>query len=233
MFSRVMACAFALLLAGCAQTSVGDGGDLATGSTRAANEKAKTELPRCPQPLATVALVERRISVLEELELTTPLPVINAMISESGCFQIVDEVASDIARGRGGKQKRITPDYTISADILAQNPNAGSFDTGVLSSFLPGMSGKVAGSVSVRVSEVKTILFLSDTKTGLQLASVTGQAQTADFGGSVSRFARTKVNIGVYADTPIGQTASAAFLDAYIKLVDRMKAAPPKVVAKR
>jgi hypothetical protein len=233
MFLRVSTLGLALMLAACAQTSVGDGGGVMTGSTHAANEKAKTELPRCTQPLASVALVERRIAVLDELELTSPLPVINAMISESGCFQIVDEVASDIARSRGRKQKRIVPDYTISADILAQNPNAGSFDTSALSAFLPGISGKVAGSVSVRVSEVKTILFLSDTKTGLQVASVTGEAQTADFGGSVTRFANTKVNIGVYADTPIGKTASAAFLDAYIKLVNRMKASPPKVAAKR
>jgi hypothetical protein len=36
----------------------------------------------------------------------------------------------------------------------------------------------------------------------------------------------------VYADTPIGKTTTAAFLDAYIKLVKHVKGAPPKV-AKR
>jgi len=219
------------LLAGACTTN-NDGDQLITGSNGPGlKENAKVELPQCPQPLGTVALVEKQISVLDELGLPSPLPLLNTMISQSGCFQIVDQAAASLARG---KSKAPKPDYLLSADILAQNPDAGGVNTGVLSSFLPGIGGSVAGSVSVKVSEVRTALFLSSTKTGLQMTSVQGFAQTADVGANISRIAKTKVKLGAYTDTPVGQTASAAFLDAYVKLVNFVKAAPkPKTVAKR
>jgi len=233
--STVLMCA--LLLAACAQTTVGggDGAPLVTGSTPDGREK-RAELPQCTQSLGVVALVEKNISVLEALELPSPLPMLNTMISQSGCFQIIDGHAAAIARDQRGKgkskAKTITPDYLLSADILAQNPDAGGFDTSSFGSFLPGIGGKIASSVSVKTQEVKTALYLSDTKTGLQVTSVTGHAQTADVGATVTRFGRVDVDVGAYSNTPIGKTATAAFLDAYIKLVNRVKAAPPKV-AKR
>jgi hypothetical protein len=225
----------ALFVGACAQTNVGEGDPTATGGLK---ENARAELPQCTQPLGSVALVEKRISVLDELGLPSPLPLLNTMISQSGCFQIVDQEAAKLSRGKGKGPK---PDYLLSADILAQNPDAGGVNTGVLSSFLPGIGGSVAGSVSVKVSEVRTALFLSSTKTGLQVTSVQGFAQTADVGANISRIAKTKVKLGAYSDTPIGQTTSAAFLDAYIKLVNFVKASPapvkaspkPKEVAKR
>ena len=228
--AAVLLCA---LLAGACTTNQ-DGDQFVTGSNGPGlKENAKVELPQCAQPLGTVALVEKQISVLDELGLPSPLPMLNTMISQSGCFQIVDHAAAKLARGKG-KSKGPTPDYLLSADILAQNPDAGGVDTGVLSSFLPGIGGSVAGSVSVKVSEVRTALFLSSTKTGLQVTSVQGFAQTADVGANISRIAKTKVKLGAYTDTPIGQTATAAFLDAYVKLVNFVKAspkpkAPPKV----
>jgi hypothetical protein len=225
----------ALLVGACAQTNVGESDPLVTGSTApGVKENAKAELPQCAQPLGTVALVERPISVLDDLGLPSPLPMLNTMISQSGCFQIVDQQAARLAQSKGGKGKGKAPtlDYLISADILAQNPDSGGINTGVISQFIPGIGGTVAGSVSVKTSDVRTALFLSDTKTGLQLTSVQGYAQTADFGASLDRIAKVKVKLGVYSDTPIGRTTSAAFLDAYIKLVTYVKASP-KVAAKR
>lgn len=233
MIARATALMCAMLMAACAQTTVGggDGAPLVTGATPDGREK-RAELPQCIQPLGVVALVERRISVLEALELPSPLPMLNTMIAQSGCFQIVDSHAAAIARDQKGKRKGIAPDYLLSADILSQNPDAGGLDTGSFGSFLPGIGGKIAGSLSVKTQEVKAALYLSDTKTGLQATSVTGHAQTADVGANVTRFGRTAVDIGAYSNTPIGKTATAAFLDAYIKLVNYVKAAPPKV-AKR
>ncbi len=235
MLARSMMAMCAMLLAACAQTTVGggDGAPLVTGATPDGREK-RAELPQCTQPLGVVALVEKRISVLEALELPSPLPMLNTMIALSGCFQIVDSHAAAIARDQKGKGrgKGIAPDYLLSADILSQNPDAGGLDTGSFGSFLPGIGGKIAGSLSVKTQEVKAALYLSDTKTGLQVTSVTGHAQTADVGANMTRFGRTAVDIGAYSNTPIGKTATAAFLDAYIKLVNHVKTAPPKV-AKR
>ena len=150
--------------------------------------------------------------------------MLNTMVSQSGCFLIVDQNAAAFARGN----KAVTPDYLLSADILAQNPNSGGFTAGGIGGFLPGMAGTIASSVSVKTSEVQTALYLSDTKTGLQVTSVTGHAQTSDVGMSFTRFARTDVSIGAYADTPIGKTTTTAFIDAYIKLVNHVKASPKR-----
>ena len=220
MISRKTALLCALLLGACTSSN-NDSGSIVTGSGPGANDQAKVELPQCPHPLGTVALVERQISVLEEMGLSSPLPLLNTMVSQSNCFQIVDQAAAQFAK-RSGK-KGPTPDYLLSADILAQNPNSGGFDTGAISSFIPGIAGSVAGSLSVKTSDVKTALYLSDTKTGLQVASVTGHAQSADVGASISRFARTDVKLRAYNDTPIGKTTAAAFLDAYVKLVNHVK----------
>lgn len=226
---RVALLLCALLAGAC--TANGNGSDsLITGATGPGlKENANAELPQCAQPFGTVALAEKKIPALEKLGLPSPSALLNTMISQSGCFQIIDQEAAKIARGKG---KGPTPDYLLSADILEQNPKAGGVKADDVTSLIPGIPSSVKGSVSVKTSEVRTALFLSDTKTGLQLTSVQGFAQTADVGGSIDKIAKTKVKLGAYSETPIGKTASAAFLDAYVKLVNFVKA-NPKVAAKR
>lgn len=228
MISRTTVVLCAALLAACSQTSGNnDGNGLVTGANPGAgSNQAKVEAPRCDQPLGTIALVEKQISTLDDLGLPSPLPMLNTMISQSNCFQIVDQAAAQIARQHGGKRKAPTPDYLLSADILAQNPNSGGFSTGGLSQYLPGIGGSIAGSLSVNTSEVRTALFLSDTKTGLQVTSVQGYAQTTDVGANLAKFAKTDIRLKAYSDTPIGQTATAAFVDAYAKLVNFVRASP-------
>jgi hypothetical protein len=223
---RVAVLLCALLAGAC--TVNGNGDSLATGASGPGlNENAKAEVPRCAQPFGTVALAEKKIPALEKLGLPSPSPLLNTFISQSGCFQIVDQEAAKLG---GGKGKGRTPDYLISADLLAQNPNAGGIKSDNFSSFIP--SSPVKGSVSVKASEVRTALFLSDTKTGLQVTSVQGYAQSADVAGSVDKINKTDVKLGAYTETANGKAATAAFLDAYVKLVNFMKA-KPKVAAKR
>jgi hypothetical protein len=223
---RVAVLLCALLAGAC--TANGNGSDsLISGATGPGpNENAKAEVPRCAQPFGTVVLAEKKIPALEKLGLPSPSPLLNTMISQSGCFQIIDQEAAKLA---GGKGKGPTPDYLLFADILEQNPNAGGFKADDITSLIPS---PVKGSVSVKTSEVRTALFLSDTKTGLQLTTVQGFAQAADVGGSIDKIAKTNVKLGAYSETSIGKTASAAFLDAYVKLVSFLKA-KPKVAAKR
>lgn len=221
----------ALLAGGCAQTELGNGA-VATGSTIPLSNDAKVaKLPSCPQPLATLALEERSIAALTTMGLTSPTPILSAYISESNCFQIVDPNAAAIAARQGGKRKPIVPDYLLIADILSENPNAGSATANV-GSLLPGVAGQYLQSVSVNTSEVKTTLTLADTRTGLQVGHIFGKAQSTDIGATFGGFTRHgNVSFGAYAETPIGRTTSAALLDAYIKLVRHVQNLPAPVAA--
>ena len=223
--------ALALIAGGCAQTQLGDG-SIATGSTVPASSDTKAaQVPSCAQPLATLALEERQIAALATLGLTSPLPVLQAYVSESGCFQIVDANAAALAARHSGKRKAVVPDYVLTADILSQNPNAGGATANV-GSLLPGAAGQVLQSVSVNTSEVKTTLTLADTRTGLQVAHVQGLAQSTDLGASFGRLTRHGgVSFGAYAETPIGRTTSAALLDGYIKLVRHVQGMPKQVAS--
>jgi hypothetical protein len=207
-------------------TANGNGSNsLLTGATGPGVKEA--EVPQCAQPFGTVALAEKKIPALEKLGLPSPSPLLNTFISQSGCFQIIDQEAAKLG---GGKGKGPTPDYLLTADLLEQNPNAGGIKSDDFSSFIP--KSPVKGSASVKTAEVRTALFLSDTKTALQVASVQGYAQSADVAGSVDKINKTNVKLGAYTETANGKAATAAFLDAYVKLVNFMKA-KPKVAAKR
>lgn len=219
-----------IVLGGCAETQLGDS-SVATNSTLPPTKETKVaKVPSCAKPLATVALEERPIAVLANLGLTSPLPVLQAYVAESNCFQIVDANAAAIAARHGARHKPIVPDYVLTPDILSQSTNSGGANVG---SFLPGVAGQVLQSVSVSTSEVATTLTLADTRSGLQVAHITGNARTTDVGASFATVSRRGgVSFGAYAETPIGRTASAALLDAYIKLVKHVESTPkPKAVA--
>jgi hypothetical protein len=223
---RVAVVLCALLAGACSGNGNGNN-SLLTGATAATGATKEAEVPRCAQPFGTVALAEKKIPALEKLGLPSPSPLINTFISQSGCFQILDQEAAKLAKGKGGKAP--TPNYLLTADLLEQNPNAGGIKSDDFASFIP--SNPVKGSASVKVAEVRTALFLSDTTNGLQLASVQGYAQSADVGGSVDKINTTNVKLGAYTETANGKAATASFLDAYIKLVDFMKTKQPKVAA--
>lgn len=235
-FAALMSVA-ALVVGGCAETQIGSANQngsasLTTGAAPPKSSEGKVaQVPKCAHPLATLALEERQIAALATMGLTSPLPVVQAYVSESNCFRIVDPNAAAIAARHGAKGKPVVPDYVLTADILSQNANAGGATANV-GQFLPGVAGQVLQSISVNVSEVKTTLTLADTRSGLQVAHVLGQAQTTDVGASFGQFTRHgSVSFGAYGETPIGRTTSAALLDAYVKLVQHVQALPPKAVA--
>jgi hypothetical protein len=231
MFVRV-AVLFCALLAGACTTPGTDGDPTLTGSTSPGlKEIAKAELPQCAQPLGSVALVENQAAAPNGQGLPSPLPLLNAMIAQSGCFRIAEAPKA----APGGKGKAAKTDYLMSADMAVLKPDAGGGENAdAISSFFSG----IGGAESDKTPEVRATLFLSSTKTGLPLTSVQGVARTPDAGPSFDRIAKSGAKLGPYADTPAGKTATAAFLDAYLKLVNFVKAAPkpkaqPKVVAKR
>ena len=236
MFLRSLGMAACLALAACSSTSTGGDPFMATSATGtegvpAAREKKAAQLAQCAQPIGTVALVEKEIPALEGTGLTSPTMVMRLMITQSNCFQIVD---ADHPSRRG--KRGVQADYYLTADVISKNENAGGVD-GSVGRLLPGFAGQVASSVSVKVQEAQVAIYLTNGKTGIQVAAATGKASTADAGFDFSRTTwGGGGGGGAYANTEIGKTITAAFSDAYGNLVRQAQAQPQqvaRVVAKK
>lgn len=225
MILRSLTVCACLALAACSSTSSGGDGFMLTSSTgtegSAPAAKKEAQLPQCAQPVATIALIEKDIAALAGTGLTSPNAILRQMITQSNCFNIVDEAVQASRRGRGPKI-----DYYLTPDVLAQNDNAGSIDGGSIGRFIPGIGGQIASSVSVKFQNAEVAIYLTSAKTGVQIASATGKATTADSGVDFATLSRGRVIAGgAYANTEIGKTVAAAFFDAYANLVKQMQ--PP------
>lgn len=237
MFFRSLAVGACLALAACSSTDMGGDAFMtsATGTDGAPQKKA-AQLPRCEQPLGTVALVDKDIPALEGTGLTAPSSVLRLMIAQSNCFQIVDrgEAMEKIMEERHVTKKGKRPqlaraDYFLTPDVISKNENAGGVDGG-MGRLLPGYAGTIAGSISVKVQEAQVAIYLTSGKSGVQVAAATGKASTADAGFDFSRASWGGAGGGgAYANTEIGKTISAAFFDAYVNLVNQVRATPQQV----
>lgn len=205
-------------------------------------QQQANQLPRCEKPLGRVALVEKQIPALAQMGLTSPVPVIRLMIAQSNCFQVVDR-GQALARidqeraisGKGGVGKLAAADYFLTPDVVTQNANSGGFAGGA-GALLPGVAGVIAGGITQKSSEAQTALYLTETKSGVQVAAATGSAKTSDMGwalGGVHGTGGLAGAAGGYTNTEIGKTTAAAFLDAYSNLVRQLQNVPAPKVAKR
>jgi curli biogenesis system outer membrane secretion channel CsgG len=239
-FISVATVAAAALLAGCdtSSTQLGSGGTMATGgaSMGGGSQGAAPQLARCQAPLGTVALVEEQYPALAQAGLTSPIPVLRLMITQSNCFNVVDrgEALTRIQEeqqltGTGGsKRNLVAAQYFLTPKIVFKDNDAGGMG-GALSAFgsvLPSYLNALGSSVGYKASAAQTVLFVTQTSTGLQVAAAEGSAETKDwtfagFGGGGGAFG----NLGAYSSTEIGKTVTASLLDAYSKLVAQLMAA--------
>lgn len=167
--------------------------------------------------------------------LTSPVPLLRLMVAQSNCFQVVDRGQAltriDEERaisGKGGVGKLASADFFLTPDIVTQNANSGGFAGGA-GALLPGVAGIIAGGITQKSSEAQTALYLTDTKSGVQVAAATGSAKTSDMGWALGGVHGTGGIGGVaggYTNTEIGKTTAAAFLDAYANLVRQVQSAP-------
>ena len=221
--------------AGClGQTSLGSGGSVAQGSSSlgAQSAQATPQIPRCTAPLGTVALVEDQNPALAQHGLSSPIPVMRLIISQSNCFNVVDrgqaltriQEEQALTGRRSTRQRLVAAQYFLTPNVLFQDSNSGGFGGG-LGGLLPGYAGLIAGAVGAKDSQAQTLLTLTQTDSGLQVAVAEGSAQTRDFtlagfglGGGVGGA------LGAYGSTDIGKTVTAALVDAYAKLVNQLRA---------
>jgi curli biogenesis system outer membrane secretion channel CsgG len=226
------------MLLGCQTMTVGGGGSTATGGAGPSGSSAAApQLERCPAPLGTLALVEEQTPALAQAGLSSPVPVLRLLIQQSGCFTVVDrgqaltriQQEQALTGGGGVSPRLVAAQYFLTPNILFQDRNAGGGGAGAaIGALMGGVFGAAASAVNFQDSNAQVILNLTETDTGLQTAVATGSASNRDWsfaglglgvGGGVGGVA----GLGAYADTDIGRTVIAAFLDAYSQLVNQVR----------
>lgn len=230
-----------LALSGCLETTstqTGTGGTMVTGSGAISGpaQAAAPQLVRCDAPLGTVALVEEQNPALAQAGLTSPIPVLRLLVTQSGCFNVVDRGQAltriqeeQALTGKGGsKRDLVAAQYFLTPNIIFKDSNAGGAGgaIGAIGSLLPSYLGVVGSAVGYKASQAQSVLFVTQTSTGLQVAAAEGSAETKDWtfaglggGGGVLG------GLGAYSDTEIGKTVTASLLDAYSKLVAQLMVA--------
>ena len=179
-----------------------------------------------------------------------PLPILKLLVSQSGCFQIVDRgeafdslqrerqlAAGGAVAGANNQETLKAADYLLQAKVLYSDNDSGGSGGGLGSMFPGGLGFKQ------KVKASQTMLTLVEVKTGIQQAVATGSARKKDLsilGGGILTNTGIGALGGTYTSTDMGKITSLAMLDAFIKLTTQAQsrltpvggtvAAPPPAV---
>jgi hypothetical protein len=174
------------------------------------------ELAHCPRPLGSTIVVEpddNGAAALQAAGLQSPTPMLRIMIAQSNCFRVIDRAVS----------RQAVAEYAITPNVLLSNADAGGLNPagliGGVASFIPGGSMLSSAASSVHTKEAQTALFLSDGRTGQQIAAVEGYARATDISLSFAGLGAAAASIGAYSNTPQGKVIMAAYVDAFDNLV--------------
>lgn len=210
-----------------------------------AKPPAKTqELPRCAQPVGTVAIQEPESRWWLQYGLSNPESLIKLMASRSGCLRVVDrngglqmrnlersladsgELRRESNVGRGQIK---AADYVIIPDLVNSDSNAGgSAIAGIAGGLIGGRVGGLIGGIRSKRLEAQTLLTLVDTRTTEQVYTAEGTAAKNDIGwGAGGGYSFAGAAGGGYADTEIGKIITQAYVDAFIDLVGYMGGMQP------
>ncbi len=176
-----------------------------------------------------------------ELGLESPEALIKVFVAESKCFTLVDrgkgleaaQAERALAGGgelRGGsnvgKGQMKAADYILIPDIVNKNEKSGGKNIGgILGGMVGGVVGAVAGGISLKSKTASVVLTLTDVRSTEQVSLAQGTAKKTDLGwgagGGAFFGGFAAMGASSYANTEIGQVVTAAYLDAYIKMVER------------
>ncbi len=226
---------------------------IALGVSLAASAKdtPPPEIPKCAKRFGTLAVKEPEVQWWRELGLESPEALIKVFVSESKCFTLVDRgkglqaaQAERALAGEGdlrggsnvGKGQMKAADYVLIPDIVNKNGNSGGKGIGgMLGGMLPGVAGVLAGGISMKSKTASVVLTLTDVRSTEQVSLAQGNAKKTDLswgaGGGAFFGGFAAAGAGGYANTEIGQVVTAAYLDAYIKMVADVQATAPDAKA--
>jgi curli biogenesis system outer membrane secretion channel CsgG len=226
-------------------------GTLVASSIAGAAGKAPPQIPKCEKRYGALAVHEPENKWWHDLQLESPEALIKVFVSESKCFTLVDrgkgleaaQAERALASGgdlRGGsnvgKGQMRAADYVLVPDIVNRNAKAGGKSIGgLLGGVVGGGLGAVMGGINLKSKTAEVVLTLTDVRSTEQVSLQQGKAKKTDLGFSGGGFgffgAFAAAGASSYANTEIGQVVTAAYLDAYIKLVEDVKALQPDAKA--
>lgn len=192
-------------------------------------------LEQCEEPIGTIAVVEPDnlvVAALFRYNLPSPTSLIRMMIQKSNCFLVVERGAAmsnlmqERALARSGELQQQSnigagqlraADFILTPTVIFSEGNAGGIGSAIASQ-AGGILGAVAAA-GLRFKEAQTSMLVSDTRTGLQVASAEGREKKADFGiGALNGLGA----IGAYSNTNEGKVIASSFLKNYNKIVALM-----------
>jgi hypothetical protein len=125
-----------------------------------------------------------------------------------------------------GKGQMVTADYVLTPDAVFSSKDSGGVG-GALGGF--GVFGAVAGLVAagLKFKSAQTTMILSDSRTSLQLAAATGNAEKTDWGAGGLLVGGGAVGaLGGYTNTPEGKVLAASYLDNWNNIVRSVRGNP-------
>lgn len=226
-------------------------GTLAVSSVAGAADKEPPQIPKCEKRYGTVAVNEPETRWWRDLQLESPEALIKVFVAESRCFTLVDRgkglesaqaeralaSSGDLRGGSNvGKGQMRAADYVLVPDLVNRNEKAGGRNIGgLLGGVIGGAAGAVLGGVNLKSKTADVVLSLTDVRSTEQVSLQQGHAKKTDLGwkagggGFFGAFAAAGASS--YANTEIGQVVTAAYLDAFIKMVDDVKELEPDASA--
>ncbi len=202
------------------------------------------ELEKCDKPYGTLAVVEPQDVVIAHLlqyGLQSPVGLIRMMVQQSNCFVLVERgramqnlmqerqlgESGELRTGSNmGKGQMVTADYVLTPDAVFSSKDSGGIG-GALGGL--GVFGAAAGLVAagLKFKSAQTTMILSDSRTSLQIASATGNAEKTDWSvGGLLVGSGAAGGLGAYTSTPEGKVVAASFLDNWNNIVHSIRDNP-------
>lgn len=209
----------------------------AFGQAGNASGGASDTLERCNKTLGVLRIQEDTAAPWYRYygpRLGSTAPLLSMMILQSNCFVVVERgtgeqsLTDETRRARGdearesgtrGKGQQVVADYLLKPEIVMANKDNEGARLGGIGNLL-GRAGSVIGNLNVKSSEVGTVLTLVDIRSTVRLAAAEGYSKNTSFGfGGIGLGSSGALAGSAYTNTDEGKLASAAFFDAYNKLV--------------
>jgi hypothetical protein len=205
------------------------------------------EIPVCAKKIGTLAVTEPENKWWLALNLESPEALIKVFVAQSKCFTLLDRgkglaaaqqeraLASGgemRAQSNIGKGQMKAADYVLVPDVVNKNSNSGGKNIGgLIGGMIGGVGGALLGGISLKSKTADVVLTLTDVRSTEQVALQQGHAKKTDLGwgagGGAFFGGFAAAGASSYANTEIGQLVTAAYLDAYVKLINEVQQNTP------
>jgi curli biogenesis system outer membrane secretion channel CsgG len=206
------------------------------------------KLEHCDQPYGALAVVEPQsemIAALSRYKLSSPTTLIRMLVQQSNCFVVVERGAAmrnlmqerELAQSGtlqqgsnvGGGQMKAA-DFVLTPTVLFSEGNAGGMGAAV-GGLTRGLGvGAIGGGLKFK--EAQTSMLISDTRSGVQVASAEGKAKKRDFSLGALGFGGGILGaVGGYTNTNEGKVIAASFVDNYNNVITSMRSSGVKPAA--